>query len=604
MDPAIDSALQFAFQPTNIAAAFLAYKEGKWDRFTGLLEPVINVPMGADGVTWQAFEKQIQRHARNISSRVLAGKYTFYPFREVDKPKNSDLPLSPDNKRTLGVASIRDALVQSVLYSDVLSTWLEDLFQKLDPIGPVSYAYRRGKSAPEAAKQIHSYIKDGYVHAYDFDLSKFFDRIPHDKLLQKVAEVIGGTDSLTYRLLRRFVLVDRVPHDTYRHIRRKDGKYIGVKLFHYRKPSLKRPKPQEGVPQGGVLSGMLANLYLHDFDKWVLYDLGSRYDLRYVRYADDFIIMVKNTDLLADIRSAVVEILTSADFKLVVNEHKTRRLDIRTDGLEFVGFYFDERHIRVKQANIDKFKSRLDETLNKAFDEVDTGKTVSKALNTITRIINAKIEGFQADYVCPRCQFKKRETPRNWTAFFSVITEDQQLHQLDTWIRRRIYSFIFSKYTKRVSRNDLRTAGLKSLVAERYKVHNASVRPCLCDMKAVGNNIWAYAADLYEGRKFLTLGHNRPFYVPHVGNDQLQVSVGGRQYQIGKATLQGLWDRLLTGEVLTRTAVEKNDGIRNSSHIVTLLSKLPGVEVERKPVIKLSFHAKSPAPFLQLSSVQ
>lgn len=600
MDWNIDHALDAAFTPQSIKQAFYDYKLAKWDRFSGFDDPKINIPIGADGVTYQAFEKQLERHARNISRRIEADNYIFYPFREVDKKKDPDLPLTEDNVRTLGIASIRDALVQTILYEDVLYEPVEALFRNLDESGPVSFAYRKGKSAPLAAKYVYRYSRDGYWFVYDADLSKYFDTIPHVKLLKKIAQVIGGNTSRTYRLVRRFVRTDRAPHSTYKYVARR-GKRIGYKIFHWRKPNRRRPKRDKGVPQGGVLSGMLANLYLHKFDEWIVKELAERVDLKYVRYADDFIIMVKSPDALSVIDQEVNQKLRTDSFSLEINEHKTKKIDIREDGLDFVGFHFDGQHIRVRRKTVERFKARIVEEIFHAIPQgIKQRKSPKRTLNWLTWRINSKIQGMRGREECPRCRCERIGPPRSWMAFFRVVTDDSQLRELDKWIRKRLYDYVYSEFDIRINRKALkrrpRRKGLRSLVNEKYQVRAARRRPCLCDIRENDDDVWEFASDLFEGRTFKTLSQKRPFAVPFVDDDGLQISVKKRQYRVGKVVFQDLWDRLVSGEAIVRANLER-EGIRNTSHIVALIAEFPGVEVKVSP-ITLIYKEKPPADFL------
>ncbi|MCB0251425.1 MAG: hypothetical protein KDI07_22840 [Anaerolineae bacterium] len=598
----IDDALDAAFTPQRIIRAYFEYKVAKWDQFSGFQVPRINIPMGTDGIEYEGFEKQLQRHAQNIADRIHTNRYVFHPIREFDTKKDIGLPLTPDNTRTLGIASIRDALVQSILYKDVLYEPLESLFASLDKPTPVSFGYRKGKSAPVAAQYVFKYAMSGYWHVYDADLSKYFDTIPHDRLLSKLALVIGGSASRTYSLVRRFVSTDRTRQCSYQYATSR-GKRVGYKVFHWKKPVRARPKFKEGVPQGGVLSGMLANLYLHDFDDWIVNEIGKGIDLRFVRYADDFIIMVKDPELLTVIGRAVKLKLESGDFVLRINADKTREVDIRKDGLEFVGFSFDERHMRIRKKKIEEFKSRLTREIFQAIpDEVKLQESPRLTMNWLVARINSKVEGLRGHETCPWCGFKRISASRSWMAFFRVVTDDNQLRELDKWIRKTIYDYMFAEFGIRVDRSELKNQStrLRSLVREKRQVILSRTRPCLCDIEEANQDIWIFAPALFQGRSFKTLAQNRLFAVPHVDEHGLQVSVGRRQHRVEKDVFQKLWNDLVGGQSVTRVDLERN-GIRNTSHIVALMAELPAIKVTVYP-ITLTYIEKRPAQFLTLEA--
>lgn len=166
-----------SLDPKQIEKKYWDYKESKTDRFR---RKRIRIPMGVDGITWQNFEQELSKNANNISKRVLDGKYLFYPFREKE--------VSKDGKtRTLSIASIRDVLVQALLY-DSLYESIESEFAVSD-IDMVSFGYRRGKSAPKAARMIwRSINQEGYKFILDADISKFFDTLDHERLLRLLDE--------------------------------------------------------------------------------------------------------------------------------------------------------------------------------------------------------------------------------------------------------------------------------------------------------------------------------------------------------------------------------------------------------------------------------
>ena len=170
MDDSIDDRLQQAFQEQRVTQAFFEYKLTKWDRFTDIDKPEINIPMGSDGVEFEAFEKQLFANARNICYQVTHHSYIFYPFRELEIEKEPATAGKPAKYRTLSIASIRDALVQAILYEDVLYEPVENIFRTLDNPAVVSFAYRKGKSAPKAAEAVYSYTQEGYWFVFDADL--------------------------------------------------------------------------------------------------------------------------------------------------------------------------------------------------------------------------------------------------------------------------------------------------------------------------------------------------------------------------------------------------------------------------------------------------
>jgi len=187
---------------------------------------LIQIPIGADGVTYQVFDKNFAQMADQISWRIHSGRYIFYSFREVEilkePPEDDHWPSMSElakasaagKTRKLAIASIRDVIVQQILYKDVLREPAERLFSELDQPDPVSYAYRPGKSPQQAAKAVLRYVRSGYIHVLDADLAKFFDTIPRDALLAKCQQWLEG-NPLTYSLLRRFICVDRIPFASY-----------------------------------------------------------------------------------------------------------------------------------------------------------------------------------------------------------------------------------------------------------------------------------------------------------------------------------------------------------------------------------------------------
>ncbi|MDP9314642.1 MAG: reverse transcriptase domain-containing protein [Chloroflexota bacterium] len=457
-----DIRLQELFSPDHLRQAFFDYKEQKTDFFD---PDQISIRMGADGVSPEAFEKQLDRNVANISKKVLAGAYLFYPFREIEV-------LKPDGgKRILAIASIRDVLVQQQLYKFIYPL-CEKLFE-LHSVDQVSFAYRKNFSAPQAALYVREFLNAGYCYALDADIVKYFDSIPHERLFL-LLESLLGTNTLAYKQVRRFILTDKVPYQSYMH--RRHGKLVGKEVFRKIKP--KRQRREQGIPQGGILSGMLANLYLHEFDRWLMESVRKQIDLRYVRYADDFIILVKDESLLLQLREQVADKLLEIGLQLHTNPKKTRLVDVYSEGLNFVGFRFTKDAIQPRQRNIIKFKQRFKETLKQDALLRHRFRNQQRRLQVlVSKKLNFKILG-RPEIPCPNCNLPIDKRPKSWMGYFSVVTDVQQLKSLDKWIRTQIVKHFRDKYDYRIDRKMLRHAQLASIEQEFYRLRKRKICTC------------------------------------------------------------------------------------------------------------------------------
>ncbi len=458
----IDKQLQRRFSPDSLREFYFEYKSRKTDHF----QPnQIEIQMGADGVTYEAFEKELDRNVNFISKKVLSGSYLFYPFREVeiDKPGGG--------KRTLSIASIRDVIVQQQLYNSIYPV-MDRLFRH-PFVNHVSFAYRKGRSAPQAASYVHNYLKKGYIYALDADIVKYFDSIPHEALLN-LLKIHLGENSITYKLTRRFILTDRVPYSTYR--RRRCGRLYGKEIFRKIKPDRKRR--EKGVPQGGVLSGMLANLYLHEFDRWIMKEVSRQIPLRYVRYADDFVILTRTPEKLEPLRRKVASKLSDIGLELHTDTAKTRLVNVADDDLRFVGFRFSLTDISVRERNIQKFKTRFTDKIYSDSSWNISFRNKEKRLRALTtRKLNYKILGIPEEK-CSECDLPVNSKPKSWMGFFAVVTNTDQLRGLDKWIRAEIAKYFLQQYNYRIKRKMLRKAGLASIEQEYYRIRK--IKPCEC----------------------------------------------------------------------------------------------------------------------------
>ncbi|MVN88203.1 hypothetical protein GO986_15745 [Deinococcus sp. HMF7620] len=418
--------------------------------------------MGVDGIEFRDFEKQLEKNLDNISLRLLSGRYFFSPLREIEIPK------IPKGYRTLSISTIRDAIAQRQIYSSVYELFDKQLMNQSGD--EICFAYRKGFSAPRAAMQVRKYLNSGYVWAVDADISKFFDEVDHEILIDKLSDIIEH-DELIINLFKRFIKSDKTPSSTYL---RKIYKGMRSKfIFKITKP--KRVHRSIGIPQGGMLSGLLANIYLADFDKWIIGTLRLAHDLVYIRYADDFIILAKSKDSAEAIKAECAEALHR--LRLTLNEKKTFILDCNSQDIEFLGYKISSRQLSPKSDNIIKYIKSLSKTLDEVNYDYLIGKTKSRCIRRLANRVNHKILGLP-EKRCELCNGTTNGNPKSWVSFFSATTNPRVFRVIDKEIRRIIYLKLNNKLGITCSRRELYTAGLLSLEREYYRIKH--LKKCEC----------------------------------------------------------------------------------------------------------------------------
>jgi RNA-directed DNA polymerase len=270
---------------------------------------------GIDGITIKDIEKSeggVKAYIEGIKAELVHHRYQAAPLKRVYIPKSNG------QMRPLGIPTVKDRVIQAALLL-VIEPIYEADFQKC------SYGFRPEKSAHEAIEEIRTQIRSGRRQVYDGDLQSFFDTIPHDKLMKAVQMRISDTRVL--KLIRM---------------------WMSAPVWEPGKPM---QSTKSGTPQGGVISPLLANVYLNWFDK-IFYrpeGPGTWAKAALIRYADDFVILAK---YLSPRIVKWVENEIEGRFGLKINREKTRVIDVNQPKTEvnFLGYVFRWVNIR-KESN-------------------------------------------------------------------------------------------------------------------------------------------------------------------------------------------------------------------------------------------------------------
>src|SRR5229473_2943336 len=261
---------------------------------------------GVDGQSFLGIESQgLEEWLSGIRNDLRAKTYQPQPVRRVTIPKPGG------GERPLGIPTIRDRVVQTAA-----KLVLEPIFEA--DFDREAYGYRPGRSALDAVRRVHGHLKAGYTDVVDADLSKYFDTIPHDELLQCVARRIS--DKHVLALIKMWL---KTP------VEERTG--TGGKRLTGGKGS------KRGTPQGGVISPLLANIYMNRFLKyWRRNGLGQRLKARVVVYADDLVILSRKH--AGQAHEVLKDVMTRIG--LTVNETKTKLREATTERFDFLGYTF------------------------------------------------------------------------------------------------------------------------------------------------------------------------------------------------------------------------------------------------------------------------
>ena len=351
---------------------------------------------GVDGIDFEDIEqkKGIDRFLSELAQDLKDKTYHPSPVRRVMIPK------ADGSLRPLGIPTIRDRVAQMAV-----KLVIEPIFEA--DFCPNSYGFRPKKSAHDAVDEIAEALHQGYTKVIDADLSKYFDSIPHDKLLAVVAERV--VDSAILHVIKLWLKAPVIGED-------KDGtkKNVGGGKAN-----------SKGTPQGGVISPLLSNCYLHLLDRiWEKHQLRWKLKARIVRYADDFVVLCKGA--VDAPLGAVRHVLDRLD--LTLNETKTRIVDARQESFNFLGFA-----IRVSKG----LKT------GKSFPHVcPAPKSLAKIKDRITQLTAREYTPIPLEDIVGRMN----ATLSGWVNYFHYRNSSSVLEKVKTHAEERLRTHLMKRH--------------------------------------------------------------------------------------------------------------------------------------------------------------
>ncbi len=333
---------------------------------------------GVDGMTIDETLKWLKEHNHELVNRIGRGKYTPQPVRRVEIPK-------PDGGiRKLGIPTVIDRTIQQAMAQQMMPIY-EPMF------ADGSYGYRPGRSAKDAILKVKEYAEQGYMYAVSLDLSKYFDTLNHVILVNLLRRDIKDERviQMVKRYLKSGVMEDGVVMDT-----------------------------EEGSPQGGNLSPLLANIYLNEFDQEYL-----KRGVPCIRYADDIVLLAKSERAAKRLLGTSTKYLEGT-LKLKVNQEKSRVVSVfAIRNFKFLGFALGRNgngtYVRVHAKSWKKFKDHLRELSSRRHCQ-----SIRPSLDKIKVYV------------------------RGWMNYYGIASMKNQIDDLNGWLYHRIRMCIWKQWKR------------------------------------------------------------------------------------------------------------------------------------------------------------
>lgn len=331
---------------------------------------------GVDGMAVDDLLAYLREHKESFLESLRIGTYRPQPVRRVEIPKVDG------GIRLLGVPTVLDRMMQQAI-SQVLCPIFEGEFSE------TSYGFRPGRNAHQAIRQAQEYYNQGYRRVVDLDLSKYFDTINHELLMEMLRAKIS--DQRVLSLIKRYL---------------KSGVMINGVVT----------RTEEGSPQGGNLSPLLSNIYLTAFDREL-----ERRGHKFVRYADDVNIYVKSQRAAERVLASSRRFL-EAKLKLKVNETKSKAGSPLK--LKFLGFALrstkkGQAGIRIHEKSIDRFKAKV-------------------------RELTRRNRGNSVEYML----YKLRQYTVGWLGYYAIADMKMFMQHMNEWIQRKIRTYVWKQWKR------------------------------------------------------------------------------------------------------------------------------------------------------------